>query len=119
MNDELKKAVQKSQVSLQKGFPKERAAFKGLLLANPNYFGTLVKSPFTPVLQVSGNTFYEELGCVGYQPQQEMLEGVVPAHPRERRRCGRNFPRSGHGGNSPGQARPVPASHGFGRENGP
>ena len=77
MNDELKKAVQKSQVSLQKGFPKERAAFKGLLLANPNYFGTLVKSPFTPVLQVSGNTFYEELGCVGYQPQQEMLEGVV------------------------------------------
>ena len=77
MNDELKKAVQKSHVSLQQGHPKERAAFKGLLLANPNYFGTLVKSPFTPVLQVAGNTFYEELGCVGYQPQQEMLEGVV------------------------------------------
>ena len=77
MNDELKKAVQKSQVSLQKDFPKERAAFKGLLLANPNYFGTLAKSPFTPVLPVAGNTFYEELGCVGYHPQQELLEGVV------------------------------------------
>ena len=44
MNDELKKAVQKSQVSLQKEFPKEHEAFKGLLLANPNYFGTLEKS---------------------------------------------------------------------------
>ncbi|MEP7118166.1 MAG: hypothetical protein ABI880_11330 [Acidobacteriota bacterium] len=77
MNDELKKAVQKSQVSLQKGFAKERAAFKGLLLANPNYFGTLVKSPFTPVLPIAGSTFYEELGCVGYHPQQELLEGVV------------------------------------------
>ncbi len=77
MNDELKKAVQKSQVTLQKGFPKEREAFKGLLLSNPNYFGTLAKSPFTPVLQVAGNTFYEELGCVGYHPQQRMLEGVV------------------------------------------
>jgi hypothetical protein len=77
MNDELKKAVQKSQVSLQKGFPKEREAFKRLLLANPNYFGTLEKSTFTPVLAVAGNTFYEELGCVGYHPQQELLEGVV------------------------------------------
>lgn len=77
MNDELKKAVQKSQVSLQKPFPKERQAFKTLLLANPNYFGTLVKSPFTPVVPISGNTFYEELGCVGYHPQQELLEGVV------------------------------------------
>lgn len=77
MNDELKKAVQKSQVALQKGFPKERGAFKGLLLANPNYFGTLAKSAFTPVLPIAGNTFYEELGCVGYHPQQEMLEGVV------------------------------------------
>lgn len=77
MNDELKKAVQKSQVALQKGFPKEREAFKGLLLANPNYFGTLAKSAFTPVVAIAGNTFYEELGCVGYHPQQEMLEGVV------------------------------------------
>lgn len=27
-----------------------------------------------------GNTFYEELGCVGYQPQQERVEAVVYVH---------------------------------------
>src|SRR5262245_13005934 len=77
MNDELKKAVEKSQAALQESFPKERAGFKSLLLANPNYFGNLPESSFTPVLPISGNTFYEELACVGYHPQQERLEGVV------------------------------------------
>ncbi|MGE0814805.1 MAG: hypothetical protein AB7O28_04825 [Vicinamibacterales bacterium] len=77
MNDELKKAVRKSQVSLQKPFTQERHAFKALLLSNPNYFGTLEKSAFTPVVPIAGNTFYEELGCVGYHPQRELLEGVV------------------------------------------
>jgi hypothetical protein len=77
MNEELKKAVQKSRVALQQAHPKERGAFKALLLTNPNYFGNLVASPFPPVLPISGNTFYEELGCVGYHPQQEQLEGVV------------------------------------------
>jgi hypothetical protein len=51
--------------------------FKSLLLANPNYFGNLNETPFTPVLPISGNTHYEELACVGYHPQQERLEGVV------------------------------------------
>jgi hypothetical protein len=77
MHEELKKAVKKSQVSMQQAFPKERHAFKTLLLANPNYFGTLEKSVFTPVTPIAGNTFYEELGCVGYHPQRELLEGVV------------------------------------------
>lgn len=77
MNDEIKKAVQKSRAVLQQGYPKERAAFKSLLLTNPNYFGNLLESPFKPVLPVSGNTHYEELGCVGYHSQQERLEAVV------------------------------------------
>ncbi len=55
----------------------ERAKFKGLLLANPNYFGNLAESPFKAVLPVSGNTYYEELACLGFQPQQERLEAVV------------------------------------------
>ncbi|MDE2089075.1 MAG: hypothetical protein KGJ12_03525, partial [Gammaproteobacteria bacterium] len=77
MNDELKKAVQKSQASMQKAHPKERGGFKTLLVTNPNYFGNLLESPFKPVLPISGNTHYEELVCVGYHPQQERLEGVV------------------------------------------
>ena len=77
MNDELKKAVQKSQAVLQEGHAKERDKFKALLLTNPNYFGNLAESKFQPVLPISGNTFYEELACIGYHPQQRSLEGVV------------------------------------------
>jgi hypothetical protein len=77
MNNELKKAVQKSQVAMQQEHAHERVAFKALTLSNPNYFGNLVESPFTPVLPISTNTYYEELACVGYQPQQQRLEAVV------------------------------------------
>lgn len=54
-----------------------RTQFRALLAANPNYFGNLKDSPFNPVLPIQGNTFYEELGCVGYHPQQEYLEAVI------------------------------------------
>lgn len=52
MNDEIKKAVQKSHTALQEAHPKERAAFKPLLLSNPNYFGNLAESTFTPILPI-------------------------------------------------------------------
>ena len=77
MNQDVKKAVAKSRASVQQAHPRERGAFKSLLLGNPNYFGNLGESPFTAALGISGNTHYEELACVGYHPQQERLEGVV------------------------------------------
>src|SRR5262245_34782777 len=77
MNDDLRKAVQKTRAAVQEAHPKERAAFKALLLSNPNYFGNLAESPFKAKLSVSGNTYYEELVCIGYHPQQQRLEGVV------------------------------------------
>jgi len=77
MNDELKKAVQKSHVVMQEAHTEKRLKFKSLLLTNPNYFGNLLESEFTPVFPISGNTYYEELGCVGYHPQQKTLEAVV------------------------------------------
>lgn len=55
----------------------ERAQFRALLLSNPNYFGTLEGSEFAPVLPIQGNTTYEELQCVGFDPQLELLEAVV------------------------------------------
>lgn len=58
-------------------FARERAQFRALVLANPNYFGNLKVSPFPPVLNIQSNTFYEELGCVGFQPQFNRLEAVV------------------------------------------
>jgi hypothetical protein len=65
------------KAAVRAAFTKERAQFKALLVTNPNYFGTDASSPLPPVLPMAGNTYYEELGCVGYHPQQEMLEGVI------------------------------------------
>lgn len=55
----------------------ERQRFKELIFANPNYFGNLKASKFKPKLQIQSNTTYEEIGCVGYQPQFNRLEAVV------------------------------------------
>jgi hypothetical protein len=76
-DDEIKKAIDKSSAGRQAAHPKERAAFRTLLLSNPNYFGNLEKSPLKPVLPIKGNTHYESIGCVGYHPQLRRLEGVV------------------------------------------
>lgn len=57
--------------------PVERAKFRALVLANPNYFGNVAASPFAPVLNIQLNRNYEELGCVGFQPQFNRLDAVV------------------------------------------
>ncbi|MBV9037614.1 MAG: hypothetical protein JO182_24195 [Acidobacteriaceae bacterium] len=56
---------------------KERAQFRSLILTNPNYFGNLANSPLQSVLNIAGNTTYEEIGCVGFEPQLSLLEAVV------------------------------------------
>lgn len=58
-------------------FLRERQQFKALTLSNPNYFGNLKLSPFKPVLNIQGNTTYEEIGSVGFQPDFNLLEAVV------------------------------------------
>ncbi len=73
----MKEKQSKKGHSPKNSYSKERAAFKMMLLGNPNYFGNLCDSPLKPVLSISGNTYYEELGCVGYHPQQKNLEAVV------------------------------------------
>jgi hypothetical protein len=57
--------------------PAERLHFRALLLANPNHFGNLVKSPFKPIAPMHGNTAYEEIGCVGFHPQSKRLDAVI------------------------------------------
>jgi len=76
MNEETKKAA-KVVPDTRKAFARERSGFKALLLANPNYFGNLSASPFKAVQPIAGNTYYEELVCLGYHPQHERLEGVI------------------------------------------
>jgi hypothetical protein len=58
-------------------YERERGQFRALLLTNPNYFGNLKQSEFKPQLNLQSNTFYEQIGCVGFQPQASRLEAVV------------------------------------------
>jgi hypothetical protein len=57
--------------------PEERAAFRRLVAANPNYFGNLPELPYEAVEEKEGDTSYEELTCLGYDPDVERLEAVV------------------------------------------
>jgi hypothetical protein len=54
-----------------------RLNFKARLLQNPNYFGNLQATGFQPEVQLTHSIFYEELGCVGFQPQLNRLEAVI------------------------------------------
>ncbi len=58
-------------------FARERTQFTSLLMANPNYFGNLTESAYTPVVEIKSNTYFEEIGCVGFHPQTDRLEAVV------------------------------------------
>lgn len=60
----------------------ERENLQLLLLKNPNYFGTLAKNnpltkEFKVVKAIAGNTTYEQLTCVGYNPQMKTLTAIV------------------------------------------
>jgi len=62
--------------------PMEREQLHTLLLANPNYFGTLaatdpLAAKFKPVLVKTGDTAYEQITCVGYNPELQELSGIV------------------------------------------
>lgn len=62
--------------------PPERESMHLLLLQNPNYFGTLSKdnplfNEFKPVKAIAGNTTYEQVTCVGYNPQMKTLTAIV------------------------------------------
>jgi hypothetical protein len=67
-----------TKISLTKLPPETaRKNMKALLLANPNYFGNLKDSEFKSVLSISGETAFEDIGCVGFNPQLNRLEAVV------------------------------------------
>lgn len=55
----------------------EREQYRYLLIGNPNYFGNVPDSVYEPVVPITNSTTYEEIVCVGLQPQLDRLEGVV------------------------------------------
>ena len=54
-----------------------RPAFKVLQLSNANYFGNLKDSQLKPVELIAGNTFYEALKCVSYNPSTQSLNAAI------------------------------------------
>ena len=56
---------------------RERSHYTELLVANPNHFGNLANSKMPIVKKMLGNTKFEQLGCVGYNPVLDMLEATV------------------------------------------
>jgi hypothetical protein len=61
----------------QPPLPKTREEFRQLMLGNPNYFGNLEDAPFKAVAAQAGNTSFEELVGLGYQPQLDRLVAIV------------------------------------------
>ncbi len=56
---------------------KERAEFKKLLIDNPNYFGTFPALASKPVFPMKHNAKYEELRCVGFYPETNLIEAII------------------------------------------
>ncbi|MEA2329388.1 MAG: hypothetical protein QOE68_4347 [Thermoanaerobaculia bacterium] len=73
--DKIKDAIGIDRPSL----PKERQHFSLLTLSNPNYFGNDPKSSFKSGVPqpFSNQTTYEQLRCVGLNPQFDYVEAVV------------------------------------------
>ena len=64
------------QVALPKG-QAERLQFNQLIAKNPNYFGNFPEVKLPPVFPLSNDTTFEELTCVGYNPDLGVLEAVI------------------------------------------
>jgi len=56
--------------------PKERANFKALLAKNLNYFGNLEVAQ-KAVKKIVSDTSFEQLTCVGFNPQKSFLEATI------------------------------------------
>jgi hypothetical protein len=56
---------------------RHRKELNKLLAVNPNYFGNLKDTAFTQKLEIIQDTAFEEVTCVGFNPDTEVLEATV------------------------------------------
>lgn len=54
----------------------ERSHFHFMLAKNPNYFGNIPGSNLKPVFKIVSDTSFEELTCVGYNPDTRDMEAT-------------------------------------------
>ncbi|MEM7108066.1 MAG: hypothetical protein AAF519_07555 [Bacteroidota bacterium] len=70
------KNVSKKESSAPIAIQSERLNFKSMLAKNLNYFGNVPDCDLQPVVQLVGNTSYEGLDCIGYNPDTENMEAT-------------------------------------------
>jgi hypothetical protein len=73
----MAKEIKRKRVAKPLKAEKARVEFKKLIIANPNYFGTAPKFKAKAVLQMKYSTKYEELRCVGFYPESDLLEAII------------------------------------------
>lgn len=56
---------------------RHRKELSTLLASNPNYFGNLEGASFAQKLEVIQDTVFEEVTCVGFNPDTDVLEATV------------------------------------------
>lgn len=66
-----------SEKLIDKEVESERVQFKQLIVMNPNYFGTFPEVEIEPIKPMKVNTKYEELRCIGFYPEQDLLEVII------------------------------------------
>lgn len=54
----------------------ERSHFTHMLAKNPNYFGNIADSKLKPIMQLISDTGYEQLTCVGYNPDTAEMKAT-------------------------------------------
>ena len=55
----------------------ERRQFKTLVASNPNYFGNYPDSGYEAVKSLLKNTRYEEITCIGFNPETNILAATI------------------------------------------
>ena len=55
----------------------QRSQLHLLLAENPNYFGNISNSGFQPNVEIIQDTYFEQVSCVGLNPDTDVLEATV------------------------------------------
>lgn len=74
----MEKKAKVTQIEARKiqSVEKTRVDFKQLILKNPNYFDTFPELKVKAVAPMLANTKYEQLTCVGFYPERDVLEAT-------------------------------------------
>jgi hypothetical protein len=68
--------MKKDELATEIVLKPERTHFLYMLAKNPNYFGNIPDSALKPIFQLKEDTSFEQLTCVGYNPDTTNMEAT-------------------------------------------